>query len=514
MNVSRFWILVALMFATIMPAIDGTIVNVSLPYMTSELGATPDSISWVVTSYLVGAAVFMPLTGFLMDRLGRRRFLLISIAGFVVSSVLCGIAVTLPEMVAFRLLQGISGGMLLPLSQAIIVEIFPIEEQGRAIAVWGMGTMAAPIMGPTLGGFLTETLTWRWNFYINLPIGLISLFLAARYVPDTPTKQRDMDWIGFLTLVTAIACLQLVLDRGAEKDWFESSMICTAAAVAGVAFLCFLWKSLAGSGHPIFDLTVLKDRNLAVSCMIMLCTGFGVWGSNLLLPLYMETQLGLPAMNAGFYLIPRSFATLITMSLIGRYAHRFSPRSIIFAGMLSLLMSALLLTVVTPQVSVSIIWLPNILGGFGMGLLFVPLVTLAYSTLPSHKISESAGIYGLMRSIGTSFGVSLAITYLNYSTKVHWDGMRSQVTPYKQDIRIFLQHAGQTAHYFFDPSGLHLNSLGVALMTRLVQQQSMIKAYVSTYWLIAGSFIAMMPLLLLIKPAKQTAATSVTIGLE
>ena len=514
MNVNRFWILVAVMSATIIQAIDGTIVNVSLPNMSSELGATPDSISWVVTAYLIGAAVFMPLTGFLMDRLGRRRFLLISITGFVASSVLCGIAMSLPEMVAFRLLQGIFGGMLVPLGQAIIIETFPIEEQGRAIAIWGMGIMVAPIMGPTLGGFLTETLTWRWNFYINLPVGLMSLFLAARYVPDTPTKQRDMDWIGFATLATAIACLQLVLDRGAEKDWFESTMICTASIIALAAFVGFLWKSLAGSGHPIFDLTVLKDRNLAASSMIMLCTGLGVFGSQLLLPLFLETQLGLPAMEAGLYLMPRSITTMVCMGLVGRYAHHFSPRVILFAGMLFLFMSALAFTIVTPQVSASIIWLQNILGGIGAGLLFVPLATLAFSTVPRHLTSEASGIYGLMRAIGQSFGVSLVITYLNYSTKVHWDGMRSQVTPYNQDIRIFLQHAGQTAHYFFDPMGLHLNSLGVALMARLVQQQAMVKAYVSTYWLIAASFIVMMPLLLLIKPTRQKATASVPIGTE
>ena len=501
-----------------MQAIDATIVNVSLPNMTGELGATPDSISWVITAFLIGAAVFMPLTGFLKDRIGRKRFMLIAIAGFVASSVLCGIAMTLPEMVVFRLLQGIFGGMLVPLGQAIIVETFPIEEQARAMAVWGMSIMAAPIMGPTLGGFLTETLTWRWNFYINLPVGMLALFLAARYVPDTPAKQRDMDWIGFVTLATSIACLQLVLDRGAEKDWFESTMICTTAAVALVAFLGFLWKSLAGSGHPIFDLTVLKDRNLAVSCVILLSAGFGVFGTQLLIPLFLETQLGLPAMDAGLYMMPQAIAALIAMALVGRYAHHFKSRTIVFTGMFSYFMSALALTTLTPQVSASIIWLPLILQGIGTGLLFVPLATLAYSTVPRHMVSEAAGIYGLMRMVGTSFGISLVITYLNHSTKVHWDSLRSQLTPYNQDICIFLQHAGQTAHYFFDPSGLHLNSLGIALMTRLIQQQAMVKAYVSTYWLVAAFFIALMPLLLLIKPIRQTttqtAPASVPIGLE
>ena len=514
MNLSRIWILVAVTSATVMQRIDATIVNVALPHMTGELGATPDSISWVVTSYMIAAAVFMPLTGFLNDRLGRKRFLLISIGGFVASSGLCGIAVTLPEMVAFRVLQGIFGGMLMPLSQAIVVENFPADEQGRAMAIWTMGAMVSPIFGPTLGGFLTETLTWRWNFYINLPVGMITLFLAARYVPDTPTKSRDMDWIGFATLATAIACLQLVLDRGAEKDWFESTMICAAAAVAGAAFLAYLWKSLAGSGHPIFDLTVLKDRNLAVSCTIMLCSGFGIIGSNLLIPLYLETQLGLPALDAGLYLIPRSIASVICTGLVGRHAHHFKPRSLIFAGMFSLFLSVLALTAVTPQVSASIILLPNILGGIGSALIFLPLANLVLSTVPRHMTSEGAGIYSLMRSIGQSFGVSLLITYLNYSAKVHWDGMRSHVTPYNQGIHTFLQHAGQTAQYFLDPSGLHLNSLGIALMTRLVQQQAMVMAYASTYWLMAASFIAMMPLLLLIKPPRQTTTAPAPVGLE
>jgi DHA2 family multidrug resistance protein len=404
--------------------------------------------------------------------------------------------------------------MLVPLAQAVIVETFPGEEQVRAQAIYTMGLMVAPIAGPTLGGFLTDMLSWRWCFYINLPVGMLTLFLAARYVPDTPAKQRDMDWIGFATLATAIACLQLVLDRGAEKDWFESTMICTTAVVALVALLGFLWKSLKGSGHPIFDLTVLKDRNLAVSCTIMLCSGIGIIGSNLLIPLYLETQLGLTALDAGLYLIPRSVASVICTGLVGRYAHRFKPRSLIFTGMFSLFLSVLALTTVTPQVSASIILLPNILGGIGTALIFLPLANLVLSTVPRHMTSEGAGIYSLMRSIGQSFGVSLVITYLNYSTKVHWDGMRSQVTPYNQAIHTFLQHAGQNAHYFFDPSGLHLNSLGLILMTRLVQQQAMVKAYVSTYWLIAASFIAMMPLLLLIKPARQEATASAPIGVE
>ncbi len=514
MNLRRFWLIVALMSATVMQTLDMTIVNVSLPHMLSELGATPDSISWVLTSYLMAAAVFMPLTGFLTDRIGRKRYLLASIAGFVISSGLCGVAQSLPAMVVFRLFQGIFGGALSPLSQAIMIDTFPVEERGRVMAIWAMGVMAAPILGPSLGGFLTEMISWRWCFYINLPVGIFSLLLAARFVSDTPTRQRDMDWIGFATLAITIACLQLVLDRGAEKDWFESSMICTATAAALIAFLLFLWKSLAGNGHPIFDLHVLKDRNLTVSCVIMLSTGLAVFGGQLLLPLFLENQLGFPAMEAGLYLMPRGFSAMIGMSLVGRYGSRFSSRSILLVGMLLGCAGTLSMTRLTPQVSGSIIWITLLVQGFGIGFIFVPLATLAYATVPRNMTAEAAGIYNLMRSFGSSIGISIAVTYLNYSAKLHWDGMRGMITPYNPNIHHFLQQAGQKAAYFLDPSGLHLNSLGIALMGKLVQQQAMVMAYVSTFWLITASFIVMMPFLLLIKPAKPVEAEPALAAME
>lgn len=512
MNLSRFWVMVAVMSATVMQTLDATIINIALPNMSGELGATPDSISWVLTAYMMAAAVFMPLTGFLTDRFGRKRTLLISIAGFVVASGLCGIANTLPEMVLFRMLQGIFGGTLAPLSQAFIVETFPAEERGRALSIWGMGIMLAPILGPTLGGFLTEMISWRWNFYINLPVGIVSLLLAARYVPDTATRQRDMDWFGFATLAIAIASLQLVLDRGADKDWFESTMICTATAIALVAFLCFLWKSLSGAGHPLFDLGVLKDRNLAVSCIIMLATGLGVYGNQLLLPLFLENQIGFPAMDAGFFVMPRAIATFVCMSLVGRFGHHFSARAMVSAGMLFSFLGALTLTSLTPQSSGSTILLPLILQGFGMGLIFIPLSTLAFATVPRNMAPEAAGIYSLMRSVGMSIGVSIAATYLNYSARVNWADMRGLVNPYNPSIHNNLQLLGQSAAHYFDASGLHLSSFGAALMTKLINQQAMVKAFVSTYWLIAVSFILMLPLLLLIKavaPARSDPAVAV-----
>lgn len=511
MNLSRFWVIVAVISATVMQSVDMTIVNVALPNMTGELGATPDSISWVLTSYMMAAAVFMPLTGFLTDRFGRKRLLLVSVGGFVVSSGLCGVAETLPEIVIFRTMQGICGGPLAPLSQAFIIDTFPLEERGRAMATWGMGIMLAPILGPTLGGYLTEAFSWRWTFYINLPVGLASLLLAWRYVPDTPTKPRELDWIGFVTLATAIACLQLVLDRGAEKDWFESTMICAATAAALLAFAGFLWKCLACGGQPLFDLRMLKDRNLAVTCLIILATGLGVFGNQMLQPLFLQTQLGFPAIDAGIYVVPRGIATFISMSLVGRYGNHFSPRSMVFMGMLLNVCGALVLTQMTVQAPGSFILFPTILQGLGIGLIFIPLSSLAFVTLPRHLSSEAAGLYGLMRSVGISFGVAITATYLNYSVKLHWADMRGMVTPYSQNIHNLLQHTGQGARAYYDAAGLHLNSHGLALMSKMVSQQATVQAFIDTYWMIAASFFILIPLVLLIKaaaPSKMAPAVS------
>lgn len=508
MNSSRFWIAVSVMAATVMQVLDTTIVNVALPHMTGELGATNDSIAWVLTSYLMGSAVFMPLTGFFTDRLGRKRYLLLSIGGFVISSGLCGISASLPEMVIFRLLQGISGASLIPLSQAIMVETFPVEARGKAMAIWGMGVMVAPIMGPTVGGYLTEMASWRWTFYINLPVGIGSLLLAMRYVPDTPVKSRNMDWIGFLTLATAIASLQVVLDRGADKDWFSSGVICAATALCVTSLAAFLAKSLLVRGQPLFDLAVLRDRNFAVSCMVQLSTGLGVYGGQLLLPLFLENVLGFPTLQAGEYLMPRGIATFVSMSLVGRFANRYSHRSMIFTGMMLSFAGALCMTQLTPQIPGSFIFLPMILQGLGMGLIFIPLSSLAFITLPARLTPEAAGLYSLMRSLGSSVGISLAATYLNYSARVNWTELRAVVNPYNPAIHAFLARLGLTARHFYDANGFQLNPMGAAVLASRVAEQATIKAYVASYWLITLSFLGMMPLLLLIRTGKSPAPTA------
>src|SRR5262249_43829870 len=265
---SRVLVSLAVMGATVIQVLDTTIVNVALPHMAGELSATTDQISWGPTSYIVAASIVMPMTGFLADRMGRRKYVLVSILGFVIASALCGIATSLPQMVVFRLLQGLFGASLVPLSQAIMVDMYPPEDRGKALAIWGMGVMVAPILGPTIGGWLTETVNWRWNFYINVPIGALSLLLAWRYVPDTPVKQRDMDWLGFVFLAAFIAGLQYTLDRGQQADWFDATAIRMSVGVLVAGLALFIWHATTTRRHPLFSLRMFADRNFTAATVV------------------------------------------------------------------------------------------------------------------------------------------------------------------------------------------------------------------------------------------------------
>ena len=317
------------MAATIMQVLDTTIINVALPNMAGQLDATPDNISWVLTSYLIASAIFMPLTGFFTDRIGQKRFLLISIAGFVITSALCGMATSLAQMVMFRFLQGVFGASLVPLSQSIMLQIFPGEQRGKAMAIWSMGVMVAPIMGPTLGGWLTEEMSWRWTFYINLPVGIASFILAMRHVPDTATRDRRMDWLGFASLAVGIGALQLVLDRGNQDDWFSSQTLIFAAFVSVVSFIFFIVYTLTGKHHPLFDLRIFRDRNFLVASLIMTTIGIGFFGGMLLQSLFLQNFLGYPTFEAGLYMAPRGLASFLVMIFVGKFVGKIDRKSVV-----------------------------------------------------------------------------------------------------------------------------------------------------------------------------------------
>jgi len=498
MNANRVLTGTAVMAATIMQVLNTTIINVALPNMMGELDATPDNISWVLTSYLIASAIIMPLTGFITDRIGQKRFLLISIAGFVITSMLCGIASSLAQMVIFRLLQGVFGAALVPLSQSIMLQIFPGEQRGKAMAIWSMGVMVAPIMGPTLGGYLTEAISWRWTFYINLPVGILSFILAMRYVHDTPTKERRMDWLGFGTLALGIGALQLILDRGNQDDWFSSDTLVFAACVSAISMLFFVIYTLTGKHHPLFDLRIFKDRNYLVASLIMTTIGIGFFGGMLLQSLFLQNFLGYPTFEAGLYMAPRGLASFLVMMFVGKFVGKIPPRNFIFAGICASIAGNYLMTRFTGDITASDLILPMMLQGMGMGLIFVPISTLAFTTLPKETAAEAAGIYSLIRAVGSSFGIAILATYFSRSTQQTWGLLRGNINPYSEALRDYLAplHLG-----IQDPQG-------IALAAKAVLHQAQNIGYIDSFWFATLNFVMMLPLLLLVRTPKKASVTT------
>ncbi|ADE11544.1 DHA2 family efflux MFS transporter permease subunit [Sideroxydans lithotrophicus] len=498
MNSNRVLTGIAVMAATIMQVLDTTIINVALPNMIGQLDATPDNISWVLTSYLIASAIIMPLTGFITDRIGQKRFLLISIAGFVVSSALCGMATSLAQMVLFRFLQGVFGASLVPLSQSIMLQIFPGEQRGKAMAIWSMGVMVAPIMGPTLGGWLTEQISWRWTFYINLPVGILSFILAMRHVHDTPTRERRMDWLGFASLGLGIGALQLILDRGNQDDWFSSQTLVFAALLSVAAFIFFIVYTLTGKHHPLFDLRIFRDRNYLVASLIMTTIGIGFFGGMLLQSLFLQNFLGYPTFEAGLYMAPRGLASFLVMIFVGKFVNRIQPRNFIFVGICASILGNYMMTRFTGDITANDLIVPMMLQGMGMGLIFVPISTLAFTTLPKETAAEAAGIYSLIRAVGSSFGIAILATYFSRSTQQSWSLLRGDITPYSEALRNYLAplHLGAQ-----DPQG-------VAMAARAVLHQAQNIGYIDSFWFATLNFVMMLPLLLLVRTPKKGAAAS------
>lgn len=484
----RFLISVAVMSATVMQALDTTIVNVALPHMQSDLGATPEQIAWVLTSYLVASAIFMPLTGYFTDRLGQRRYLLICIGGFVLASGLCGIATHLSEMVAFRLLQGVFGAALVPLSQSIMIQTFPPHDRGRAMAIWGIGVMVGPITGPTLGGYLTEIISWRWTFYINLPVGLLSLLLAWRMVPDTPRKSRAMDWLGLALIATGIAALQFVLDYGNQDDWFDSRAIPFAAALSVFGFTGFIYHAATTRGPSLFHLRIFADRNFATSTLLMTLFGLGMFGAMVLQPMMLESLLGYPTVTTGWLMAPRGVASMVSMMLVGRIINRVQPRYLVATGLLLGFAGSQAMTHYSLYVDTwTLVW-PVLLQGFGIGLIFVPLSTIAFSTLAPQHSAEAAGVFSLTRTLGSSIGISVVATMMVRESQVAWNQLGVHINAFNPAVAQYLARLGLKAT---DPRA-------VALLGHELGRQAQMQGLVDAFVLVSWSFLAMLPFVLLL----------------
>ncbi|MFM9970790.1 MAG: DHA2 family efflux MFS transporter permease subunit [Burkholderiales bacterium] len=484
----RWMLIIAVMAPTVMMMLSSTITNVSVPVMSGELGATNDTISWVLTSYMVAMSIVLPLTGYLNDKLGRRNYLLLSIAGFVLSSALCSMVTSLEQMVFFRILQGISGAAFVPLSRTIVADAYPRHQAAKAMAVWGLGVVGAPIFGPTLGGYLTETFNWRWIFYINIPIGVLGFLLAARFVPETPTKERRMDWLGLVSLALFVGCLQFVLDRGHRDDWFESTSICVGVAISIIAFAVFLHHSLRPNEHPIFDVRVFGDLNFSLGCLVMGATGVAMFGGNFLQPLFMDNLLHYPAMTAGLVLMARGVGSLVSMSISGKIADRMSAKWVALPGVLTGLAGSYMMTRYNAQIDPMDLLLPLFLQGVGIGLIWVPISALAFSTIPQEKSAEASGVYSLVRSITSAMGVSITSTYLAREIESQWSILRGQINPYNPAVQAYLQ-------------SIEISSptQGLSILANTVASQTKLTAFVSGFWFITASFAVMIPLVLLLR---------------
>ncbi|MCL5260286.1 MAG: DHA2 family efflux MFS transporter permease subunit [Gammaproteobacteria bacterium] len=495
---NRWLIVIAVMSATLIQVLDTTIVNVALPHMQGSLGATPDQVSWTLTCYLVSAGIFMPLTGYFSDIFGRKKYLLFCIAGFTVASALCGASQSLTEIIIFRLLQGMFGAGLVPLSQAVLADAYPREELGKAMAIWGTGVMVGPILGPTLGGYLTDIASWRWTFYINLPVGIFAFLLAWYVVPDTIKKNRSMDWLGLALISIAIGSLQFFLDRGNQEDWFNSNGIRFALLFAILGFVGFILHNLYTSNRRVFDVRIFLDRNFTIASAILTAMGVGLFGSLVILPMMLEGIMGYPVLTTGLVLAPRGISSMLAMAITGKLIQKNDPRIFIVIGILMSVLGMYFCTEYSLTISKAwIIW-PLLLQGFGLGMIFVALSAIAYATLADELRVEAAGLFSLLRTIGSSIGIAVTLTIFTRHTQIAWNHLSGHINPFNPAVSSYIRALHLT------PQDPHAHAL---LGAELAKQAAML-SYIDVFTFVMWSFILMLPIVLFIKYKKPTTPTT------
>ena len=492
------------MFATFMEVLDTTVVNVSLPHIAGNLSATIDESTWVLTSYLVANAIVLPAAGWLAGTFGRKRLLITCVSIFTLASLWAGAATSLPMMVIARVLQGLGGGALQPLAQAVLLESFPPEKRGAAMAVYGMGVVVAPIVGPTLGGFITDNYTWRWIFYINLPIGILAFAMISTFVEDPPyirsLAPRRIDYLGFGLMALWLGTLQLVLDKGQQDDWFAATWIRWAALVSALAFIGFIVRELRTS-EPIVDLRILRDRNFAVGLGLIAIMGAVLYGSIALLPLFLQTVMDYPPLQSGLALSPRGVGALASMVVVGRLVARMDTRYMIATGFTILALATYMLSHLTLDVAMRNITVPNVVAGFALGFIFVPLTTTAMGTLRNEQIGGATGLFNLMRNIGGSVGIAVVTTLLaRTSQRDHalLVGNLSPDNPVYQDVYRALR--GALAPDVGAAAGDQAN----AILYQLLLRQVALLSYVENFRLIAVVCLACVPLVFLFRRVRAS----------
>jgi len=480
-------ITIVVMMATIMQVLDTTIANVALPHMQGSLSATQDQITWVLTSYIVASAIMTLPTGWLAGRYGRKKILMVSIAGFTLASALSGQASSIGEMVAFRLMQGMFGAALVPISQAVLLDINPKEKHGSAMAIWGVGIMIGPILGPTLGGYLSEFYNWRWVFYINLPVGILSLLGVSAFLSETKKQDRPFDMFGFFTLSLTIGMIQMTLDRGQQTDWFESMEIIIYCGVGIGMFWMFLVHSRYAV-HPFLSPQMFRDRNYVTALFFIFFVGIILLATLALLPPFMQNLMGYPVLDVGLLMAPRGVGTMVAMMIVGKTSGKVDPRPLIMLGLGLTAFSLWEMSQFTTFVPESWIIRSGVMQGLGLGFIFVPLSTIAFATLGAQYRTEAAGLFSLVRNIGSSIGVSVVVTLLGQSIQTNHSYLAENITPFNMGLA-----------QKFQQQAMGKGAAALQMLNGEINRQAATIGYINDFSLMMWIIIVTMPMVFLLR---------------
>jgi MFS transporter, DHA2 family, multidrug resistance protein len=506
------WLIaLGVMLATFMQVLDTSIANIALPHIAGNLSATTDEATWVLTSYLVSNAIILPMTGWLGNYFGRKRLLLWCVALFTLASVVCGAALNLPMLILARVFQGAGGGAMVPIAQAVLLESFPPNRRGMAMAIFMQGVVVAPIIGPTLGGWITDNYSWRWVFYINVPVGVLAMFLAQWFVEDPPyikrNKKAAIDFIGFGLLALWLATLQIVLDKGQEADWFGAEWVRWFTAVSAAAMIGFIgWEFTVK--HPLVDLRILRNRNFAVGLVLITVVVAILYGTTVELPLFLQTLMGYPALQSGYALSPRGAAAFVTTIVVGRLVGRIRNRWLMCVGFPVLAMACFMLSDINLQVSESAVIWPSVINGVAISFIFVPLTTATMGHLPQEQMSNATGLYNLMRNLGGSFGIAFVTTMIARGAQAHQALMAGHLASANPAFTHYLSALQSALARQSGPATATNQAYG--LIYQMFDRQAHLWAFVDNFTLLGWLALGCMPLLFLFKRIQRGKKPAVT----
>jgi DHA2 family multidrug resistance protein len=504
--VNKWLVTVAVMFGAFMAVMDISVINVSLPHMMGSFSEDLSSITWVATSYSIAEIIMVTMAGWWSTLIGRKRLYLGSFGLFTVGSILCGTATSFPQMLIYRVIQGVGGGALIPVSQAILRETFPQEEQGMAMALWGMGVVLAPALGPILGGWLTDRYGWPWIFFINVPVSIIGIFMVASFVHDPHYLRRGVrkiDWLGIALLAVALTTMQVVLERGQQENWFDSNMIRLGTSVCAASFLGLIWWEMT-TGEPVVNFRILRNLPLSLGSFMGIVFGIALFGTTFILPQFTQELLGYPAFEAGLVLAPRAMMLLISMPIVGRLYPHLDARVLVLFGILVTGWSYYDLARLSLDAGFWNLVPTLLIMGIGMPFMFITLTTISLSTIPRADMTDASSLYTLARRIGGNIGYALVATLVARGQQVHRVQLIAHVTPYNPNLAEFQRQAARLlGHMGLNPAAMQ--HTGLALLNVLVNRQATMMAYNDVSWTMGLLFLAVIPLALLLPSRKRIA---------